>query len=263
MKLPNISLTHPNRLSAWLIYFCFLACLLPIAIYAYKHPSYNWDMLAYMALVVQIEKRDINEVHKITYDNARQNLPASEYDKLISGDLRKSRLENPSEFNRILPLYAVKPCYIWLSYAFYKAGFSLPLATVIPSVIAYLLIGLLVFHWLNRHHQLLLSFAGTLLIMYSSVMVNVANLSTPDCVSAFFLLAAFYFILERPSVLLSFLFLTGSVFVRLDNIILSILILTFLFFSRLWEKKISLVQYFHAGRAGGCIYTDIRYGRRR
>ena len=153
-------------------------------------------------------------------------------------------MENPSEFNRLLPLYAVKPFYVWLSYGFFKAGFSLPLSTVIPSIIAYLLIGLILFHWLSRHHQLFLAFAGALLIMYSSVMINVANLSTPDCVSALFLFAAFYFILERPSVLLSFLFLTGSVLVRLDNIILSLLLLTFLVFSGLWKKKIPLVQYF-------------------
>ena len=95
MKLLNISLIHVNRLSALLIYFCFLACLLPIAIFAYKHPSYNWDMLAYMALVVEIEKGDINEVHKITYDNARQNLPVSDYEKLISGDLRKNKIGKP------------------------------------------------------------------------------------------------------------------------------------------------------------------------
>ncbi len=244
MKLLNIGLRQINRLSAWIIYFCFLACLLPIAIFAYKHPAYNWDMLAYMALVVKIEKGDINEVHKITYVNARENIPVNEYDKLVGGDLRKSRLENPSEFNRILPLYAVKPFFIWLSYGFYKAGFSLPLATVIPSIIAYLLIGLLLFHWLCRHHRIFLAFAGGLLIMYSSVMINVANLSTPDCVSALFLLSAFYFILEKPSVLLSFLFLTGSVFVRLDNIILSFLLLTFLFFSGLRKKKIPRVQYF-------------------
>jgi hypothetical protein len=182
-------------------------------------------------------------VHKITYDNARQNIPPNEYSKLTSGDLRKRRMENPSEFQRILPLYAVKPFYIWLSYGFYKAGASLPLSTVIPSIIAYLLIGLLLFHWLSRHHSLLLAFAGTLLIMYSSAMINVANLSTPDCVSAFFLLAAFYFILESPSILFSFLFLTGSVFVRLDNIVMSSLVLTFLFLSGLWKKKIPLVQY--------------------
>ena len=95
MKLFNISFIHLNRLSAWLIYFCFFACLLPIAIFAYKHPSYNWDMLAYMALVVEIENGDINEVHKITYDNARQNIPVKEYDKLIAGDLRKEQNGKP------------------------------------------------------------------------------------------------------------------------------------------------------------------------
>src|SRR6185295_893009 len=130
----NIGFRQLNRLSAWVVYFCFLGCILPIAIFSYERPSYNWDMLAYMALVVQMEKNDITEVHKITYDNARQSIPANEYSKLISGELRKSRMENPLEFHRILPLYAVKPFYIWMSYGFYKAGVSLPLSTVIPSI---------------------------------------------------------------------------------------------------------------------------------
>jgi len=243
MKLLNIKLTEISALSKLLVYFCFLSCLLPIAIFAYKHPSYNWDMLAYMALVMAIENDDIEKVHKATYEHARLNVPTEEYEKLVGGVLRKGRMENTSEFKSILPLYAVKPLYVWLSYGFYKAGFSLPLSTVIPSIIAYLIIGLLLFHWLNRNHRLLFAFAAASIIMYSSVMINVANLSTPDCLSALFLLAAFYFVLERPSVLLSFLFLAGSVLVRLDNIILALLLLTFLHFGVSWKKRIKLFQY--------------------
>jgi hypothetical protein len=42
---------------------------------------------------------------------------------------------------------------------------------------------------------------------------------------------------------MSFLFLAGSVLVRLDNIVLALLLLTFLFFTVTWKKRISLVQY--------------------
>lgn len=243
MKLFNINLTHISKPAVWLVYVVFFACLLPVAIFSYKHPLYNWDMLAYMALVVKMENKDVNKVHDITYRNIRQNIPAEDYDKLTGGGLRRSRAENPAEFAGVLPFYAIKPLYIWSSYIFYKVGFSLPVSTVLPSIVAYLFIGLLLFHWLNRHHNLFFAFVAALLIMLSSVMIDVARLSTPDCISAFLLFTAFFFILERPSVLFTFLFLTGSVLARLDNIILSGLLLSFLFFSSRWTKKISLVQY--------------------
>lgn len=243
MKLFNISLSQVKRPVVWLMYFVFLACMLLVAIFAYKRPAYNWDMLAYMALVVKMENGDINEVHKITYNSARQHIPSEEYANLVNGALRQERFENPAEFNGVLPFYAVKPFYVWSSYVFYKAGFTLPVSTVLPSIIAYLLIGLLLFHWLNRHHKLFFSFAAGLLMMVSSIMIEAARLSTPDCISAFFLLTAFYFILEKPSVLVAFLFLTVSLLVRLDNIVLSCLLVSFLFFNRKWVKKIPIVQY--------------------
>ncbi|MEP7374655.1 MAG: hypothetical protein ABI675_14770 [Chitinophagaceae bacterium] len=243
MKLFNISLSQVKSPVIWLMYFVFLACILPIAFFACKRPAYNWDMLAYMALAEKMEKSDINDVHAVTYNSAKLNIPSDDYAKLIEGPLRQQRMESPAEFNRVLPFYAVKPLYIWLSYFFHKSGFSLPLSTVLPSIVAYLLTGLLVFHWLNIHHKLIFSFGAGLVIMFSSVMIEVARLSTPDGLSALFLLAAFYFILERPSLLFAFLFLTASVLSRLDNIILSGLLLSYLFFCKKWAKKISLIRY--------------------
>ena len=93
--------------------------------------------------------------------------------------------------------------------------------------------------------------------MFSSVMIAAARLSTPDCISALFLFIAFYFILERPSILCTFLFLAASVFARLDNIILACLLLTFLSFSSKWAKKVSFVQYITMLAALAGIYIGI------
>jgi len=96
-------------------------------------------MLAYMALVVKMENKDINEVHKITYSSAMQNIPTDDYDKLIGGNLRKGRAESSAEFSSVLPFYAVKPLYVWSSYIFYKAGFNLPVSrySLYSSLFAY------------------------------------------------------------------------------------------------------------------------------
>ena len=122
-----------------LVYFTFLVCLLPVAYFTYKHPAYNFDMLGYMALVVRMDQtKDLGKVHTITYENARRIVPAEEYKKLTETPaFRKKFASDPLQFQKILPIYSVKPLYIGMCWLFYKAGFSLPAATVMPSILAY------------------------------------------------------------------------------------------------------------------------------
>jgi len=55
---------------------------------------------------------------------------------------------------------------------------------------------------------------------------------------------AFYFIIERKSLLIAFLFLLFSVFARLDNIIQFFFILSLLAFTHKWKEKLVLKNYF-------------------
>jgi hypothetical protein len=238
-------MAKPNKLKRVLIYFAFFLSLIPIEIFAYKHPAYNWDMLGYMALIVKMSgSENIDEIHSITYNTAKQEIPARDYDNLTgSVPIRRTRFQNSSEFNAVLPLYAVKPLYIWLSFAFYKAGFSLPISTVLPSMLGYLLIGLLVFHWISKQHKQVLSFLSALLIMSFPFMIEAARLSTPDSISAFLLLSAFYFVLEKASVSGMFFFLALSVLARIDNVVICFALISFLFFREKHSSRISLAQY--------------------
>jgi hypothetical protein len=225
------------------VFMLFGSCLFIIALFAYRRPHYNWDLLAYMALVLQQDNKDVNQIHFLTYQAAKQNIPAADYKHLIDGAYRKNLSENPTAFFNTLPFYAVKPLYIGMIYMFYKAGFSLPLCTVLPSIIFYMLIGFLIFYWLSKSIKTGWAFSASLIIMYSGFMVFMARLSTPDCMSAFFLLSAFYFILQKPVLKWSFLFLILSIFVRLDNFVAAILILTFLFVSPKSQLKADRKNY--------------------
>jgi hypothetical protein len=52
-------------------------------------------MLGYMALVIRMDKtRNIDEVHTITYDEARQVVPPEEYLKLVSTLLVQKKICN-------------------------------------------------------------------------------------------------------------------------------------------------------------------------
>ena len=233
-----------RRFLLFIVYPAFLSCLLPAAIYIYKHPAYNFDMLGYLAPVLRMDqKNSIEEIHNETYLIARQNLPVDEYKRLTEAPTFRKKFEsNPAEFNKILPNYIVKPLYLWSCWLFYKSGVPLPTATVLPSIISYLIIGLFLFYWFAKHLPILIAFPGALLIMLSTFVTAIARLSTPDLLSALFLLAAFYFILERRNLALMLLFFLLSVFARVDNIITCFFITSFLSFSKKW-KSISIKEY--------------------
>jgi len=203
-------------------------------------------MLGYMAIVVRMDGvKDIKTIHSVTYNSAKENIPPQDYNKLVDSPSVRIRFANdPYYFEKILPIHVVKPLYTWSAYLFYKAGFTLPLATVMPSIISYLVIGLLLFHWLKKYFQTTIAFVAALLVMYSGFMGAIAKGSSPDTLSAFFLFAAFYFILEKPVLWMIFLFLWVSLLTRVDNLINCFFILSLMTFSDKWYRKISLRGYF-------------------
>lgn len=221
----------------------YIISLVVIMIFSYRKPAYNWDMLGYMALVLKKEQSDVNLIHNRTYAEAKQNIPAKEYEYLLGGPKRKLRAENATAFYNTLPFYAVKPLYIEMVTMFHKAGFSLPVATILPSLFSYFITGLFLLFWLSRflrfHWALLFSFT----IMYSGLLVSLSRTSTPDFLSALLLLVSFYFILEKPSFRWLVFTLVLAIATRIDNILACVMIMSFLFFGKKWAKSISVSQY--------------------
>jgi hypothetical protein len=226
-----------------MVIILYISCLLPIAIFAYRKPLYNWDMLAYMALIVRIDHKDPVTIHQVVYSSAKETIPNNAYDLLINSGYRKKMADSPGEFYQQLPFYSVKPFYTGMTYLFYKAGFSLPVSTVLPSILSCMLIGVLLFYWLQKYLGLFFTFSAGLLIMYSGIMIESERLSSPDALSAFFLLFSFYVILEKPSWRWLTVLLALSIFTRLDNVIAGVLIASFLFFIKKSIVRISLKQY--------------------
>ena len=224
--------------SLFLLIYC--AIILFVSIYSLKKPAYNWDILPYMGVILSYENIDVKTIHDSVYNIAKKQIPSAFYNRMIdsSNKYRYHVAQSTEAFNLQLPLYVVKPLYTGLGYLFYKAGASLLIATILPSVLSYFLISLLLFYWLQKYWPAIFAFAGSLFIMLSSPLLSVANLSSPDMLSALLLFAAIYAIIERRSLAWTFFFLILSVFTRLDNIIPSIFFLTTLAFTNKWNPKI-------------------------
>lgn len=234
-----------NAMRNKLVLLPYLILIFLIALYAFKRPYYNWDMLPYMAVVIGYDHNDPNFVHDTVYDIIKKQLPVSAYNQLIDGGLefRKRMAGNSNEFQMQMPFYAVKPLYTGIVYLVYKGGIPLIQATILPSFIGYFLIGSLLILWIMRYMQFYLALAISTLMMLSAPMWDIVRNSSPDCLSAFLLLGAMYFILEKKSILVAFVFLLLSIFARLDNVIPCFFFISLITFSNNWGHKIPLKKY--------------------
>jgi hypothetical protein len=224
----------------------YLISIFLAGLYAFKKPYYNWDMVAYMAVVIGYDHPNPNYVHDTVYAIVKQQIPGSIYSQLIDGgiEFRKRMAENPNEFYRQMTFYAVKPLYTRFIYFIYKTGVPLIQATILPSLIGYLLIGFLLIFWIKRYLEFSFAIAFCFLTMISAPMWDIARCSSPDCLSAFLLLSAIYFILEIKSLPFTFIFLVFSILSRLDNVIPAVIFISLLTFSNKWKYKISINKYF-------------------
>jgi len=223
----------------------YLICIVAAAFYCFKRPLYNWDMLPYSALVLKMDGYDSKQAFADAYQSAKKSLPPGPYHLLTdSANAYRYKLSNSFEaFNEQLPFYVIKPLYSSMVYLAYKAGFNLPQATLVPSFISYVLIGLLFFFWLSLYLRLSISLAVALLIMISSPLIEVAKLSTPDCLSALLLLGFFYFTIEKPSLLPALVCMCLSVFARMDNVISCFLLVTVIYVSKDWNRQVMLKSF--------------------
>ncbi|MEP6747759.1 MAG: hypothetical protein ABJB86_08535 [Bacteroidota bacterium] len=220
-----------------LIYCLTIVCL---AGWSLKNPSYNWDILPYMGVVLSYEKMDIKSIHNNVYATAQDEVSSVFYNRLIDpNNAYRSRVaQSPEIFRSQLPFYVVKPLYTRIAWLFYMAGISLSLSTVWPSVIAYFVTGLLLFFWLKKYWSGVYACIAGILIMLSPPLLSVAGLSTPDALSGLSLFSAVYFLTEKKSLAGTFIFLILAIFTRLDNIIPAICLMSGIFFTKKWVGKI-------------------------
>ena len=219
--------------------------LLSVAFVAYLKPHYNWDMLGYMGCVLSIEEHQPAAVHAATYNYAKSELPEKDYQLLTNSasDYRKKNLEDAGYFQQQLSLYSIKPLYVLLIYLFYKAGIPLTDATVLPSLIAYVFIGILLFYWMQKvvSGAIALSISGA--VMLSPPMWEIALSSTPDALAGFLAFIAFFLIIENKKMNAGLLLLLVCIAVRIDFVLLVLMTLFFLRFYKTPSPRITATTF--------------------
>jgi hypothetical protein len=208
----------------------YAAILLLGATLLYSRPNYDWDLLPYSALALSYEIEDPDSAHARAYEDARRALPPAKYALLVdSANAYRHRAHlAPRFFRDELSFYSIKPLFVAAVYGFYRLGVPLPRATAMPALISFVALGILLLHWTRRLMDEPYATALSLAILLSPFVLQNGGASTPDLLTALFLLAGMYCLIEEPARTAGPVLLVLAVLVRVDAVLFTAVAVVYL-----------------------------------
>lgn len=202
------------------IYFLFSVSILWCLV-VYNNPSYNWDGLAYMANVLELDGNDPHDIQTRVYQELKIRATPDQYTDLL---IRKDEIKwatDPQLFASHIQQYKLKLGY-WLgSYLLYKTGVPLFHAVHLWSLFGMIGIVAVLLLWLKfipLNNIYLISFGSCLL--FSEYVSQLGRLTSPDAFSTFLILLCIYFYYRSYSMQLLILLVLLAMLFRPENILL-------------------------------------------
>lgn len=189
-------------------------------------PAYNWDMIAYIACSLSLEETDHEIIHRHTYAMVKDQIPEKAFSKLTEGTYRETMLKNSAAFREQIPYYSIRISYVYLVTFLHKLGFSMTMATVIPSLLSMLFLMFIVFEVAYRSiGNALIAGMLTLILIGFPPILKLARLSTPDALSTLILTGIAILYIKNRKWFLIFILMALSIMTRTDTIIWCALLL--------------------------------------
>lgn len=168
--------------------------LFAATLYLARKPYYNWDMFPYMALAADNPSIPFSHTHAHIYQEASSRMTPADFNA-ISG--RQSALrDDPEAFLKILKYFRIKPGYLMVVRLGHFLGLNLLVATYLPSIISYFLMGCLLFDWSRKSISLPAAALISLVIATSPFLLQTARYSSPDMLCALVLMSGLFLATE-------------------------------------------------------------------
>jgi hypothetical protein len=190
-------------------------------------PSYNWDIVAYVAAAYHQDGLSGKQLSSATYNELEREADANTFKELTVGDYVDVVFKDPGSLEQQLPFYTIKVAYIQLMRLLKTFGVSYTSSTYIISAMftsaSVLMIALFLFH-----------FGVPILWLPVAITVagygTIASYSTPDAIACFFALLLIYLLIKGSKAL----YLVSALLplVRTDLVILSLLTMGFDFYRK-------------------------------
>lgn len=212
-----------KTLLAWAL---FAALLVWIAVLAFAHCFYNWDMVAYAALAM--DWSGAADPHAAVYRAFEAEVPDSVMRELIADGYPRQVAESSEAFASQLPFYVVKPLYVVVLAGLHRLGVPVVAAIQAVSALCVMLTCTLILVWLRRSIPLGAAVLMTVALAYASRLVDLARVGTPDALSVLLVLLALFLICERRLPVAGSLLLLLAIAVRTNNVVFFVLATVFL-----------------------------------
>jgi len=219
-----------SRAAAWI--GLGLAALMSTVYAAWfaQRPLYNWDLIPYVAVALLDAGQPADSVRQKTYEIIERSTPPDSHEFLFGGseykqdtynrgaDYRYMVAHDSKIFADQLPLYTVKPAYPALMSLLVRARVNPVTAAYLISGVAYAAICFLFYVWFSRWLNPVLSLLITSLLSLNPILVQLAQLATPDSLSVLLLLLGTFLAVEVRNLAAGVTIFILSILVRPENI---------------------------------------------
>lgn len=207
-----------------------LVCSAAILSYSLANPVAEWDMLAYAASADAIDGTAPEVVHQRVYAELKEHASAEEYEAITSGNqYRKAMFEDAQAFHEQLPYYSIRISFITLLKKLHDLGLNLYDAGHYVTVLAFVFSLLLLWGSVNDRIHPVFQLIFPLAFFKYTRDLEVVQQILADSLSAVWVVFICIAYLRESRLLLPLIAM--SVFVRVDLVIFSGLLLLVLFAS--------------------------------
>ena len=206
-----------------------LAIMASYALFADLRAKHSWDSIPYTALVLSLDEPYGPRIHLRTYALLEQALSADQYRKLTNATPFRQQVHRSWEaLRQQLPLFAIKPLYVFAAYGFYKLGLSPVDSLVWVSVLSTILLAIGLTAWSYRYLPGLAASVTAVGLLVVTGTLFMGNIARPAVLSGLLLAACAYFIWAKPSNRWALVIAIASILARPENLLFTLLIAVYL-----------------------------------
>ena len=207
--------------------------------YALANPIAEWDMLAYAASAETLDSSNYELIHSQVYGELKERVTAAEYDFLTSANsYRQTMHQDVVAFTEQLPFYSIRITFNTLLASLSDFGISVYDAGHWVTAAAFILALLVLWGSLNDRIHPVLQMLFPLMFFKYTKDLDVTRQILTDSLAAVWVVFMCIAYVRKSSLLLALIAL--SVFVRVDLIIFSGLLLLLLFVTSERKNYLSL-----------------------
>jgi hypothetical protein len=202
-----------------------IVLFVPTVAYLWSHPVFGPDSIAYIACAEHLHTSNFTLVRDITYSVADSEIPADQMQTLNQDPWIQDMRKNPAVIQEYLPLFAIKPLFIWSIAALHSFGIPYVKAERLINWLSSLLILSIAFLWIRRYAGAIQAVLSTFLIAWSPFVLLSLKQVMPDALASCFAITGLYFVFELDLLLYGSVFLAIAELARPDYCILLFLTL--------------------------------------